>query len=453
MAPETIAPRPDAAGGEDEVYRMVRHRIQEQRAAHAAILATSSGAGSRIIAVRDPGSSDDYILGGDTIFEIASLSKIFTALLFAVEVVNNRLRLDDPLQDHVPPGVQAPVFEGHQITLMDLATHGSGLPLRPSNLATSAPDALDKYAGYTLEQLYAALPNYRLTRAPGARFEYSNLAYAVLGQGIAFREGRPFADVLRERVLDPLGLDDTSLDDDPANARRRAQGHSFDLEPVGMTSDGALSPASGLRSSARDLLKLIDLFLSQKGPEDLVTAARIMLSFERPGDDDSTRMVLGWRKTIMHGETYYWSNGSGDGSRTFMGFNPARGTGVVALADAASGAGLDDIGRRQLDPLQEVDTTVIPPLDFVSLPEEVLARAIGRYEYAPDDSIEISPGLTGLILTAGTAQIVIRPLSPTRYASQMAPGALIEFEGAEAGSASALILHEGDETYVYRRAP
>jgi len=87
-----------------------------------------------------------------------------------------------------------------------------------------------------------------------------------------------------------------------------------------------------------------------------------MLTLDRPGDGDDTRMTLGWRRTVTHGETCYWSHGSSDGSRTFMGFNPARGVAVVALADAASGGGLDDIAWRVLDPLEAVDLKIVRAL-------------------------------------------------------------------------------------------
>jgi hypothetical protein len=176
-----------------------------------------------------------------------------------------------------------------------------------------------------------------------------------------------------------------------------------------------------------------------------------MLSIDRPGDDAATHMALGWRRTIAHGEIYYWSIGSGDGSRTFMGFNPARRVAVVALADTASGQGLDDIGRRVLDSEQNVDTVVRPVPITIALAEEVLGRAIGTYQYAPDDVMEISRGATGLIVTAGTSQLVIQPQSDTRYVSRMAPGLAFEFEDAETGPASALILHQDGQIYRYER--
>jgi CubicO group peptidase (beta-lactamase class C family) len=431
-----------------EISRLVRHRILEQHVALAAVLATLRGTDRSVVAVQDPRSAGEAP-GLDTIFEIASLTKIFTALLLAEEVVRGHAKLTDPLQAYVPGGVVVPEFQGHAITLADLATHGASLPLRP-NLGV-APDTPNKYAGYTLAQLFDDLPDYQLARAPGSRFEYSNVGFALLGQGLALRSGEPFADLLKRRITDPLGLIDTGFVDDPDRAGRRAQGHDFYLNPISATGFGALDPAGGLRSTAHDLLILLELFLNQTGPRDLVEASRLMLSIDRPGDDAATHMALGWRRTIAHGEIYYWSIGSGDGSRTFMGFNPARRVAVVALADTASGQGLDDIGRRVLDSEQNVDTVVRPVPITIALAEEVLGRAIGTYQYAPDDVMEISRGATGLIVTAGTSQLVIQPQSDTRYVSRMAPGLAFEFEDAETGPASALILHQDGQIYRYER--
>ena len=195
---------------------------------------------------------------------------------------------------------------------------------------------------------------------------------------------------------------------DDGAANRRAQGHDMDLKPVGPTGGGARNPALALRSTANDLLKLLDLFLSGAGPGELPEAARLMLTLDRPGDDGNTRMTLGWRRTIVHGETYYWSHGSGDGSRTFMGFNPTRGVAVVALADAASGAGLDDIARRVLDPMQPVDMKVVPRPRAVELPPAAIERVLGTYRYAPGDEMTITRGATALIVTAGSAQFLIQ---------------------------------------------
>jgi CubicO group peptidase (beta-lactamase class C family) len=433
-----------------EIEKLVRYRIEKQRRATSAVVGVLRPSGRSIIAYQSMGGPDAVKPGGDTVFEIASLTKVFTALLLADAVTRGDVRLDDPLAEFVPVGVAVPEFSGQAITLADLATHTSGLPLRPNNLY-AAPDAPNKYAGYTLEQLYAGLPEYRLVHAPGSQFEYSNLAFALLGHALARQAHEPFVDLLRRRITAPLGLSDTRFDDDPAAASRRAQGHDLDLRPIGTTSNGALGPAGGLRSTSNDLLQLLDLFLRGVGPDDLVQAARFMLTLDRPGGGDDTRMTLGWRRTVAHGETYYWSHGSSDGSRTFMGFNPARGVAVVALADAASGGGLDDIAWRVLDPLEPVDLKIVPRPRAIELPPAAVDRVLGTYRYAPDDEVTITRGVTGLIVTAGPGQILIQPQSRTRFFAKDGGDLYFEFPGAASKPADRLVLHQDGKSFVYLR--
>jgi D-alanyl-D-alanine-carboxypeptidase/D-alanyl-D-alanine-endopeptidase len=436
-----------------EIKRLLRFRILKQRRAAGAVLAIRSPSGSRVITVQDPRVDNSVRLGIDTIFEVASLSKIFTDLLLAQAAVRGEVKLDDPLSLYVPPGVTVPRFGGQVITLTDLATHGSGLPRRPDNLNAVAVDAPNKYAGYSLEQLWVDLPSHRLTRAPGSAFEYSNLGVSLLGQALAQRMGLPFAELLRQRITGPLGLADTRFGDDPAAADRRAQGHDVDLKPIGSTDEGALNPAGGLRSTARDLMTFLALFLDGVGPGDLPQAARLMLTVDRPGDDMQTRMALGWRRNLAHNETFYWSNGSGDGSRTFMGFDPVRRMAVVVLADTASAAGLDDLGRRLLDPRQAIDLEIPHWRTVVILSSADLERVSGRYQFAPDDKIEISRGLTGLIVTASGGQFVIYPQSRTRFFAKVGGDLVIDFPMTASGSAQVLMLHQAGKVFTYRRMP
>ena len=445
--PAVATPASDA-----ELARWLRFRIERQKLATGGVVAILRPSGRSIVAHGPTDRRGARRLGGDTVFEIASLSKVFTALVLADFAVRGEARLEDPLASYVPPGVAVPQFEGRTITLIDLATHTSGLPLRPGNIK-GAPDTPNKYAGYSFAQLYADLPNHTFAHAPGSRFLYSNLGVALLGQGLALRAREPFPDLLRARVTAPLGLVDTHFGEQPASGGRRAQGHDLDLKPVGTSDDGVLAPAGGLRSTPNDLLRLLELFLTGAGPGELPTAARLMMDVDRPGDDANTRMALGWRRTTIHGETYYWSNGSADGARAFMGFNPARRIAVVAIADAASGAGLDDIARKVLDPQQEVDLKVTPRPREIAAPAAAIERVLGTYEYAPDDRIQISRGETGLIVTAGPSQLLIVPQSPTRFFSKYGGDILFEFPGSGSTPSKTLVLHQGGEKFVYRRIP
>ena len=160
-------------------------------------------------------------------------------------------------------------------------------------------------------------------------------------------------------------------------------------------------------------------------------------------------MALGWRRSVIKGETFYWSNGSGDGSRTFMGFNPGRRIAIVALADASSAEGLDDIARHVLDPALPVDRTILPVHRQISLPAAALSRLLGTYRYAPDDQFTVTQGLTGLIVGGGGGQFVIYPETPTRFFAKVAD---LEFDFAGGpGPAASLVLHQDGQAFTYKR--
>jgi serine-type D-Ala-D-Ala carboxypeptidase/endopeptidase len=452
--PATAAPAAKSAAAlptDAEIERLIRFRIDRQRAATGIVVGVLRPSGASIVAYGAAGEPSGPRVAGDTIFEVASLTKIFTALLLADAAVRGEAGLDDPLQAYVPPGVVVPRFDGRQINLTDLATHTAGLPLRPNDL-DAAPDSINKYAGYTLEQLYAGLPGYRLTRPPGAEFEYSNLGPSLLGHGLALHGRTTYVDLLRARITGPLGMADTRFGEDPAARARRSQGHDIDLKPIAPTSYGALDPAGGLRSTSRDLLRLLGLFVDGRGPGDLPRAARLMLSVDRPGDRAGTRMALGWRRTAAGGETFYWSNGSGDGSRAFMGFNPARRIGVVALANAASGLGVDDIGAHVIATGRPVSLAIPVVHHEISLTPEALDRFVGVYRYAPGDELAVVRGSKGgLLVGSGPSQFPVYPEGPNRFFAKVADIQL-DF-AAGSGPPPSLVFHQDGQSYVYKRVP
>src|SRR5436190_17681405 len=127
--------------------------------------------GSRIVHYGKLDNGSDQDVDGDTLFEIGSDTKTFTALLLQDMIDRGQMRLDDPVVRYLPPSVKVPTYGGKEITLRHLATHTSGLPSIPANLDPWRAD--NPYADYTVQKLYAFLADYRLTRAPGEKSEYS----------------------------------------------------------------------------------------------------------------------------------------------------------------------------------------------------------------------------------------------------------------------------------------
>ncbi len=167
---------------------------------------------------------DDPSTPGDaTIFEIGSITKVFTAILLADMAARGEVALDDPIRKHLPDSVHVPRYGEHEITLEHLATPTSGLPCLPANL--NPKDMANPYADYSVEDPYKFLSEFRLTRDVGAAYEYSNVSVGLLGHILGLVAGRPFEDLVIERICRPLGMDDTRIVLDPGRAGRLAHGH------------------------------------------------------------------------------------------------------------------------------------------------------------------------------------------------------------------------------------
>jgi len=179
-------------------------------------------------------------MDGNTIFEVGSVTKVFTSLLLADMAQRGQVALTDPVAKYLPAGVKMPERNGRQISLEDLATHTSGLPRLPSNL--SPKDAANPYADYSVEQLYQFLSGYQLTRDIGPQYEYSNLGGGLLGHVLARRAGMDYEKVVRSRICEPLGMRSTSITLSDDMKTRFAVGHNGPIANMS-TSIVALVPS------------------------------------------------------------------------------------------------------------------------------------------------------------------------------------------------------------------
>ena len=140
----------------------------------------------------------------ETVFEIGSITKTFTGIMLGEMVNEGLLKLDTPAQDCLPQGVTMPSYEGRAIALLDLATHTSGLPEVPDDFE-SVPGYcfLTPFASYTVDEMYAFLSRYELTRKPGTQYEYSNLGEGLLGNILALKDGKTYEQLVIARICTP----------------------------------------------------------------------------------------------------------------------------------------------------------------------------------------------------------------------------------------------------------
>ncbi|MFB9388385.1 serine hydrolase domain-containing protein [Streptomyces coeruleoprunus] len=276
--------------------------------------------------------------GADTLFEIGSVTKVFTALALARLVVAGAVDLDEPLAALLPEGAVVPSRDGEEISLRHLATHTSGLPRLPKGMLLQAllrPSKPDPYAGCTAEVLLRGLARTRLGATPGQRFRYSNLGAGLLGLALAHRTGTDYASLVTRHICAPLGLSDTVVTVDSGREARLAQGHGRRRRPVPPWHLADLAGAGGLRSTATDLVAFARAQLDG-GPGHLADAIRLTREVEhRNGPFASVH--LGWMSHRLHarqgGHLQVWHNGGTGGFSSFMGFDPENRVAVVVLAN------------------------------------------------------------------------------------------------------------------------
>jgi CubicO group peptidase (beta-lactamase class C family) len=258
----------------------------------------------------------------DSIYLIGSVSKTFTALLLAQMVSDSSVRLDQPLRELMPAGaVGKPA--GLEITLLDLATHRSGLPPVQNNFN---PQSMVNPGAFPRSALWTVVSRLGVEHEFNPPFIYSNLGYAALGEALAQRAGTTYSELLADNITKPLGMPDTATDLTPEQEQRLIPSYTSDHQPQLVWYLDAFNGAGGLRSTASDLLTYLDANLRAATPA--LRLQRKLRSPIVPGDLD---IALGWLHRADTGT--YFHNGIMTGYTSHALFNPVEDYAVIVLTN------------------------------------------------------------------------------------------------------------------------
>lgn len=387
----------------------------------------------------------------DAVFEIGSITKVFTGVLLAQHVVAGELRLEQPARELLPAGNTLPARDGREITLGDLSTQVSGLPPMPTNFMPR--DQANPYADYDGARLLEFLRTVQPARAAGERYEYSNLGVGLLGFALSTRAGMSYEQLLTARVLRPLGLRETVVQLSPALRARLAPGHDGEGNPAANWDLDALAGAGALRAPVGDLLTFLAANVAASRDSTTGPLGRALaLSHRRRAAAGSPVMGigLGWHRLAAGADTAVWHNGGTGGYRTFAGFNPATGAGVVVFTNTSTP--VDDIGVHVL--LGRPLRAPAPWPATVTLDSATLQRHVGRYALTPAAVLEVMREGSGLVARlTGQAPLRLHATAPGRFFLK-AVDAQLEFElPADGGSASAVTLVQGGGRQRAARMP
>jgi serine-type D-Ala-D-Ala carboxypeptidase/endopeptidase len=299
--------------------------------------------GTQVSAYGNISKANSTTVDGNTIFDIGSITKTFVAIVLADLVDQGVVKLSDPIEKYLPSNVTVPSYNGHKITLEDLATHASGLPYWPPGWVWN------KY--YTTQQVYDFLSNSTLATEPGIKSAYSNMGLGMVGHAVSLKTGIPLDQLLKDRIWNVLGMNNTGFAMNatgipvPANVVSKfAKGHMAGNESELIFLPQEVQGAGAMYSTVNDLLKyvsanmgLVDTKLNNAMETSHLIRhpfTEIRVPFDDPSGHESLPygyMGLSWFSTTDLGNQVIWHNGGIDGYSSFVGFNPDKQIGLIIL--------------------------------------------------------------------------------------------------------------------------
>lgn len=324
--------------------------------------------GDKLVWTKSYGNADSKMsrtANQDTVYRIGSLTKMFTATMLEQLLEAGKVELTDPVDKYFPDvnRVQKRYKDAPPITLLQLATHTSGLSREPDNTATYVTGEPEAWK----ETLIAALPHVHYESKPGKVYSYSNIGYAVLGAALEQAAGHPYLEYLPQHIFMPLGMTHTSLVLTPEIQLHLAKG--YERTPIGIPSSaesdlenrtgrGYKVPNGAIYTTVGDLAKFAS-FLMGKGPADVLAPFRLLhyqdqyvVPTGEPGISGYGLGIMLIRKRRYIAEGH---NGAVSGFSAALYMNRAAGVAVVMLSSAGGNGAVnvDELALRALDVLSK----------------------------------------------------------------------------------------------------
>ena len=270
----------------------------------------------------------------NSIYEIGSVSKTFTAILLADAFKKNKIKLTDEVNKYLPDSIPALQQENKPVTIQMLINHSSAIPRMPDNFMQPDIDEDNPYKMYDKQDLFSYLKNLQLKRAPGKTYEYSNTAVGLLGVILENIYKKSYNELISDVICKPLGLTDTKQLLAAADQQRFVQGYTATGEASGAWDFQSLAAAGAIRSTITDMLLYLQANLDTKN-KTLNEAIQLthIPTFENGGNT----VAMAWHILKPDNQKIIFHNGETGGFHSYMAFNQAKKYGVVILSNCAMG--------------------------------------------------------------------------------------------------------------------
>jgi CubicO group peptidase (beta-lactamase class C family) len=265
-----------------------------------------------------------------SVYEIGSITKTFTSTILAQKQLEEKLSINDTLCSFLPAGLKNNVTS--RVTLKELSTHSSGLPRLATNFWETVNDPANPYSNYTEKELELYLENCNECSLPGS-YSYSNLGAGILGNILCENENKSYQDLLASVICEPLKMHHTTIDNSNINL---LDGYDKQTKIKHWDFHDATAGQGAARSTIGDMLHYLRFNLK---PDTTLTLGKaVQLAQQEHFRDPVTgqRMGLGWHMGYFNEHDYYEHTGGTGGFRSFIGFIPGTGVGVVILSNSTS---------------------------------------------------------------------------------------------------------------------
>jgi beta-lactamase class C len=356
-------PRAGYAQTADDLAQTVGRNVQE--------LLPNNNMGGVAVALRVTGKTSFYNYGvadaarqqpitSDSIFNLASVGKLFATTLLADAVRRGEMRLDDPVAKYVTELQKGGDIQ--EVTLGQIASHTSGLPREPGQYETwhRGKYKLPDFIRFLNE--WQADPQHE----PGKQDIYSNLAMILLRLALERRFHEPFATLMKERITGPLGMDSTALQLSPALRARAVQGYgplgrAIGQPGVGTSGNMDFAVAGQIFSSPRDMAVFLTANMGELPDRRELQDA---MAFAQQGVftvNPRFTQGLAWQIVRRDDLTVIDKNGGLPVTSTYIGFAPAPKVGIVILENRGRQKATG-VGRQILRELARA-MTLEPPAE------------------------------------------------------------------------------------------
>lgn len=265
----------------------------------------------------------------NSVYEIGSITKAMTGTLLAQSILDQKIGLDDDIRKYLPAGYEHIQWEGKPVTFRHLATHTSGLPVKPAGVSSFT--IYDPWKPLTREKLMMDLQKRKLQREPGTEFEYCNMGVGVLGHLVADQYGKSFEAVLSDLILKPAGMQNSGITLTESQTRNYVDAHNAKRGVTGHWNVNGIEAAGAVKSDSVDMLKFSAWVMDPKNE-----AAKLAMTKATPltsGPYTDTGLCWGRTKTRVAGWVSQHSGGTG-GFSTALKVAPERQIAVIVMTNS-----------------------------------------------------------------------------------------------------------------------